>query len=69
VTAVEKMVRDAVRTRETEVGAQLDEAARRLGRGERDAAVSLYRSVYEERCLCPRAGREAQRALKRLGAE
>jgi hypothetical protein len=69
VTAVEKMVRDAVRARETEVGAQLDEAARRLGRGERDAAVSLYRSVYEQRCLCPRAGREAQRALKRLGAE
>jgi hypothetical protein len=69
VTAVEKMVRDALRSRETEVGAQLDEAARKLVRGERDAAVSLYRSVYEQRCLFPRAGREAQRALKRLGAE
>ena len=69
VTAVEKMVRDALRARETEVGAQLDEAARRLVRGERDAAVALYRSVYEQRCLCPRAGREAQRALKRLGVE
>ena len=69
VTAVETMVRDALRVRETEVGAQLDEAARKLDHGERDAAVSLYRIVYQQRCLCPRAGREAQRALKRLGVE
>jgi hypothetical protein len=69
VTAVERMVRDALRARETEVGALLDEAARKLDRGERDAAVALYRSVYAQRCLCPRAGREAQRALKRLGVE
>ena len=69
VAAVERMVRDALRARETEVGAQLDEAARTLDRGDRDAAVSLYRSVYALRCLCPRAGREAQRALKRLGVE
>jgi hypothetical protein len=67
--AVEKMVRDALRTRETEVEGQLDDAARKLDRGERDAAVSLYREVYEQRCLFPRAGRQAQRALKRLGIE
>jgi hypothetical protein len=67
VSAVETMVRDAMRTRESEVEEQLDECARRLERGEKEGAVALYRRIWEQRCMFPRAGREAQRALKRLG--
>jgi hypothetical protein len=30
------------------------------------AAATLYRSVWEERCICPRQGRDAKKALKKL---
>src|SRR5712691_9842394 len=32
-----------------------------------DAAVSTYKSIWDQRCVAPRKAREAQRELKKLG--
>lgn len=66
---VEEMVRDEIDRRTNEAEAVLDEAREKADAGETDAAISLYRSVWDRRCLCPRQGRDAQRALKKLKAK
>jgi hypothetical protein len=69
LSAVEKMVRDALRDRETALEAQLDDAKRKTLAGDHDAAVTLYKVIWQQRCLFPRRAREAQRELKRLGGQ
>ena len=69
LSEVEKMVRDALRTREAAIDRQLDEAQHRIDANDRDGAAALYLSVWAGRCLFPRQGREAQRALRRLGID
>jgi hypothetical protein len=65
--AVEKMVRATVASRETELERLLDLAADRTRAGDREGAVELYRRVCAQRCLSPRRGRTAERALRKLG--
>ena len=65
--AVDKLLRDTIRAREESLDRDLDDAPKKLGLGDRDAAVALYRHVWEHRCLFPRHAREAERALKKLG--
>lgn len=67
LSAVEKMVRDEVDARENALEKVLDEAKTKVGAGEKDAAADLYKKVWDQRCLFPRKGREAQKALKKLG--
>jgi tetratricopeptide (TPR) repeat protein len=66
VSAVEKMVRDELRTRESELEKQLDQAKAKAAT-DKDGAVADYKSVWEQRCLFPRKARDAQKALKKLG--
>ncbi|SRR5712692_9362105 len=66
---VEKMVRDEIGSREVEADHMLDEARRKLARGDRDAAVDLYRMVAADQCLFPRKGKEALKALRKLGVD
>jgi hypothetical protein len=66
---VEKMVRDALASRDQEVDHVLDSARTKVDAGDRDAAVDLYRSVCALRCLFPRKARDAERALSKLGVE
>ena len=63
---VDKLLRDAIAAREERLDRDLDDAPKKLSAGERDAAVTLYRRVWEQRCLFPRHAREAERALKKL---
>ena len=65
--AVDKLLRDTLRSREDALDRDLDDAPKKLGVGDRDAAVALYRRVWAHRCLFPRHGREAERALKKMG--
>lgn len=65
---VDKLLRDTIESREEELNRDLDDAPKKLTTGDRDAAVALYRHVWEQRCLFPRHAREAERALKKLGA-
>lgn len=64
---VEKMVRDALTSRDVELDHVLDSARTKADAGERDAAVDLYRRVCALRCLFPRKARDAERALSKLG--
>ena len=65
--AVEKLLRDTIQAREEGLDRDLDDAPKKLILGDRDAAVALYRRVWEQRCLFPRHAREAERALRKLG--
>jgi hypothetical protein len=65
--AVDKLLRDTIRAREDALDHDLDDAPKKLGVGDREGAVALYRRVWEHRCLFPRHAREAERALRKLG--
>jgi len=67
VDAVENLVRAELDRRAAETEAMLDRARERAEDHDVDAAAALYRSVWEKRCLCPRQGREAKKALRKLG--
>jgi len=67
VGEVERMVRDQLRAREASLDAQLDDARKKALAGDRDSAVSTYRSIWDQRCVAPRKAKEAQRELKKLG--
>jgi len=69
VRAVERLVRDKLAERDMSVESQLDEARKKASSGDRQGAIAAYRAIWSQRCLFPRHGREAQRALKRLGVE
>jgi len=66
-TDVEKMMREGIRAREDELNHALDDAPKRIESGDRDRGVAIYRRVWMQRCVFPRHGREAERALKKLG--
>jgi hypothetical protein len=63
---VEELVREELETRMANADTLLDEARRRLDDGDPEAAQELYREVWDARCLCPRQGKVAQKALRRL---
>jgi hypothetical protein len=65
---VENMVRDALNARSAAFDSLLDDAKEKAASGETEAAIILYRKVWEQRCTCPRQGKDAQRALRKLGS-
>src|SRR5258706_14594020 len=67
VSSVENMIHHELFNRETTLDAQLDEAKKLADGGDKDGAVTAYQKVWEQRCVAPKKGREAQKALKRLG--
>ena len=66
---VEKMMRDAIRAREESLNADLDDAPKKISAGDRERGVAIYRRVWMQRCVFPRHGREAERAMKKLGVD
>jgi hypothetical protein len=66
VTEVEALVRTELDRRAAETESTLDRARERAEAHDVEAATTLYRAVWEERCLCPRQGREAKKALRKL---
>ena len=69
ITTVERIVRDEVRAREDEADKLLDVARSKIEAGEKNAAIPMYRRVFDQRCLLPRQARTAQRALRKLGID
>jgi hypothetical protein len=65
--AVEKMVRDVLRDRDETMYQTMTDARKRAASGDKDGAIGLYRKLWDERCLFPLAGEQAQHALKDLG--
>jgi tetratricopeptide (TPR) repeat protein len=66
VSSVENMIHHELYQREAVLD-QLLETARKQSSTDKDAAVAGYQKVWDQRCFAPKQGREAQKALKRLG--
>jgi hypothetical protein len=66
VEEVEAVVREALHDRADTAEQMLDEAAGKAEAGDVDEAISIYRKVWAQRCECPRQGKTAGKALKRL---
>jgi hypothetical protein len=67
--AVERMVHDELAARDETMYRSMSDGRKHTAAGEKDAAIALYKSVWDDRCFFPLAGLEAQRALKTLGVE
>ncbi len=66
VSSVENMIHHELYKRETAADALL-ETAKNQASTDKDAAIAADQKVWEQRCLLPKQGREAQKELKRLG--
>jgi tetratricopeptide (TPR) repeat protein len=66
VSSVENMIHHELFQRQNTLD-ELLETAKKQSATDKDAAVASYQKVWEQRCLSPKQGREAQKALKRLG--
>ena len=67
VTAVEALVREELDRRTAQAEELLDRARIRAEADDRDAALAMYQAVWEARCICPRQGKDARKALRKLG--
>ena len=65
--SVEQMVSDELNARDDEVFRELTEAKKRASAGEKEKAIDLYKKIWDDRCLYPLVGAEAQHALKGFG--
>ncbi len=65
--AVEQLVAQELDARDEGMLHDITAARKKAGAGEKDAAITLYRKIWDDRCLFPLAGQEAQGALKALG--
>lgn len=65
--AVEQMVNAAVGARDDAMFHDIKEAKRSMNAGDKPVAIQLYQRIWDDRCLFPLAGQEAQSALKTLG--
>ena len=65
--AIERMVSEELNAIDDDVFRQLTEAKRVAGAGEKEKAIDLYKRIWDDRCLYPLVGLEAQHALKDLG--
>jgi hypothetical protein len=64
---VERMLSSELAARDEAMYRQMKEASQQTSAGNKSAAIELYKKIWDDRCLFPLAGTEAQRALKNLG--
>jgi tetratricopeptide (TPR) repeat protein len=64
---VEKVVDTEMKTREGAVDGQLKDAKAKLAAGDKDAAIQLFQSVAQQKCLFPSKAKSAAKELKKLG--
>jgi tetratricopeptide (TPR) repeat protein len=67
VGQVEKLLDAEMKTREAAVKTAMTAAKDAARRGDKDGAITQYRSVVGRRCLFPRQGKDAANELKKLG--
>lgn len=66
VPEVEALVREELDRRTTQAEELLDQARLRAEANDHDAALAMYQAVWDARCLCPRQGKDARKALRKL---
>ena len=65
--AVERMLSDELAARDEAMYRDMRDAGGQAAAGNKPSAIELYRKIWDDRCLFPLAGSEAQRALAKLG--
>src|SRR5437763_4363534 len=65
--AVEQLLTQELAARDEAMYRQMTEANRAAIAGNKDVAIGVYKKIWDDRCLYPIAGSDAQRALKKLG--
>ena len=64
--AIEQALTDELSARDEAMYRGMNDA-RRLAATDKNAAIALYKKIWDDRCLFPIAGSDAQRSLKALG--
>jgi tetratricopeptide (TPR) repeat protein len=64
---VEKIVRDELKRRETEIAQHFADAKAKAKAGDKAAAIEQYQAVWAERALFPKKAKDAAKELKKLG--
>jgi hypothetical protein len=64
---VERMLSAELSARDEAMYKGMTQANQQASAGNDAAAIDLYKKIWDDRCLFPLAGRDAQRALKNLG--
>jgi tetratricopeptide (TPR) repeat protein len=67
--AVENMVNHELFLRGSALDAQLEAAKKKADGGDKEGAVADYQKVWSQRCIAPEQGRQAQKALRKLGVK
>ncbi len=67
VEAVEKVVDAEVKTRASALDESLKDAKAKVAAGDKDAAIKLFQSVLEQKCMFPKKAKDAAKELKKLG--
>ncbi len=69
VSKIEKLLEAEMKLREAGVKESMRAAKDAVKKGEKDAAVTLYKAVLEQQCLFPKYAKDAAKELKKLGVE
>jgi tetratricopeptide (TPR) repeat protein len=67
VADVEKLVDVEMKQRKSAVVTQMKDAADKVKAGDKDGAVTIYKSVAEQKCLFKKEASDAAKELKKLG--
>jgi len=67
LVAIEKMVGGELKKRDDTLKQQFEEGKAKAKAGDKEQAVALLKSVYNEKCLFPKRAKDAAKELKKLG--
>jgi tetratricopeptide (TPR) repeat protein len=67
VEQVEKLLESEIKKREGAIKEKIDDAKNKVKSGDSQSAIQEYRAVLEQKCLFPGKGKDAAKALKKLG--
>jgi tetratricopeptide (TPR) repeat protein len=68
VNGIEKLLSKAIDDRQATLEAVLDGAEKKAA-SDKNGAIADYQKVWKDRCLFPKLGRQAAKALKKLGVQ
>jgi tetratricopeptide (TPR) repeat protein len=69
VDQVEKLVESEMKQREETVKQRMKDAREKAKAGNKEGAISLFKSVMEQKCLFPAKAKDAAKELQKLGVE
>jgi tetratricopeptide (TPR) repeat protein len=69
VADVEKLVESEVKKRENALDTNLKDGRDKAKAGDNQAAIQIFRSVLEQKCMFPKKAKEAAKELKKLGVD